>query len=229
MGQGEYDPATVTADSQHVTVVLRRCHMVLAAAGQRYGLVMDLSAWLLDAHADLQGRLFAAVVSAVPRDRWHEQADGGGSSVTWLLVHLARHHDLALHTAIRNKPPLFLLHRDALGLGTCDIGSALSEREDRSVSTAIAADPLLDYVNQVFAASRRWMQRVSAMAFDSIPDTARRLERQAGLDPAQLPWLFDMWSGRTVHWMVQWPILGHGQAHVGEAISIRNRMGLSPF
>jgi hypothetical protein len=24
-------------------------------------------------------------------------------------------------------------------------------------------------------------------------------------------------------------VLGHGQAHVGEAIAVRNRMGLSPF
>ena len=38
-----------------------------------------------------------------------------------------------------------------------------------------------------------------------------------------------MWDGHTVDWFVQWPVLGHGQAHVGEAISVRNRMGLSPF
>jgi len=32
-----------------------------------------------------------------------------------------------------------------------------------------------------------------------------------------------------VWWFLQWPVLGHGHAHVGEAISVRNRMGLSPF
>jgi hypothetical protein len=30
-------------------------------------------------------------------------------------------------------------------------------------------------------------------------------------------------------WFVQWPVIGHGNAHVGEGISLRNRMGLSPF
>ena len=38
-----------------------------------------------------------------------------------------------------------------------------------------------------------------------------------------------MWLDRPVWWLLQWPVLGHGNAHVGEAISVRNRMGLSPF
>jgi hypothetical protein len=29
--------------------------------------------------------------------------------------------------------------------------------------------------------------------------------------------------------MVQWPVIGHTNTHVGEMVSIRNRMGLSPF
>lgn len=190
---------------------------------------MDLRIWLLDAHADLRGRLFGSVVNHVPIDRWHEQADGGGSSLTWLLLHLARHHDLALHTAIRDHAPRFTEHAEALGLAGAGAAAGLPEREDRAVAAAVAPDPLLDYVNDVFTTSERWMQRVSAMAMDSVPDVARRLERRAGLDPVELRWLFDMWSGKTVQWFVQWPVLGHGQAHVGEAISIRNRMGFSPF
>ena len=27
----------------------------------------------------------------------------------------------------------------------------------------------------------------------------------------------------------RWPVTGHALAHVGEAVSIRNRMGLSPL
>lgn len=190
---------------------------------------MDLSAWLLDAHHDLQTRLLGQVVQHVPTDRWHEQADRGGSSIAWILLHLARHHDLALTTAIRNKPPVFLAHRDALGLATSGTGAGLAEHEDVAVSSLVGADPLLAYVNEVFAGSRRWLQRISAMAFDTIPDTARRLERHAQLDRDEFAWLYAMWSGRTVNWFVQWPVLGHGQSHVGEAISVRNRLGLSPF
>lgn len=190
---------------------------------------MDLQQFLLDAHADLRSRLFGSVINHVPVERWHDQADGGGSSLTWLLLHLARHHDLALTTVIRNKPPLYFGHRDALGLADAGAAAGLTEKEDTAVSAPVAADPLLDYVNDVFAASERWLQRLSAMALASVPDTSNRLTSKALLDPAEVGWLYSMWSGHTVDWFVQWPILGHGQSHVGEAISIRNRLGLSPF
>lgn len=194
----------------------------------RFG-AMDLQAWLLDAHTDLRRRLFGAVVDLVPAERWDEQADGGGSSIAWLLLHLARHQDLALTTVIRNKPPLYLAHAPALGLGDRPVSSGLGEREQRDVSTALDPAALVAYVTATFDATERWLKRLSAMAMAVVPDTPRRLQGRAGLDPVELDWLFGMWGGHTVDWFVQWPILGHGQAHVGEAIAVRNRMGLSPF
>lgn len=191
--------------------------------------VMDLRAWLLDAHADLRSRLDHQVVQRVPMDRWHELADGGGSSTASLLLHLTRHHDLALSTAIRNKAPLYLEHAPAMGLGAMSPATGLAEAEDRAATTVVDPAALLAYVNATFDSSRRWLQRLSAMALESIPDTPRRLEQKALLDPAQLGWLFDMWTGRKVDWFVQWPILGHAQSHLGEAVSVRNRLGLSPF
>ena len=190
---------------------------------------MDLAAWLLDAHRDLRTRLDRQVVQQVPTDRWHELADQGGSSISWIMLHLARHHDLALNTAIRNKAPLFMAHREALGLSSADTGAGVSEKEQPAVTAVLTAEPLMNYVDDVLAAGERWLQRISAMAFDSIPDTGRRLDRLAQLDRTQFDWLYSMWNGRTVNWFVQWPILGHGQSHVGEAISVRNRLGLSPF
>lgn len=190
---------------------------------------MDLRAWLLDAHADLRGRLFSAVVGLVPTDRWTERADGGGSSIAWLLLHLARHQDLAIATAIRNHEPLFLEHRDRLGLADAPTWAGLTEQEHPTQSAAPSPDALVDYVNAVFVATGAWLDKLSAMALESIPDTGRRLEHKALLSPDEVGWLFAMWEGKSVDWFVQWPVLGHGNAHVGEAISVRNRLGLSPF
>jgi hypothetical protein len=67
------------------------------------------------------------------------------------------------------------------------------------------------------------------MALDTVPATSRRLEAKAGLSVTEVGWLHKMWADKPVWWLVQWPIVGHGHAHVGEAISVRNRMGLSPF
>lgn len=192
---------------------------------------MDLQAWLLDAHRDLRRRLLGGVVELVPHDRWTEQADGGGSSIAWLVLHLCRHQDLALTTVIRNKQPLFGTHADALGVADDDRRAAvgLGEREDRSVTTSLDPDALVAYATATFDATERWLRRLSLMAMAVVPDTPRRLQTKAMLDPGELDWLFGMWSGHTVDWFVQWPILGHGQAHVGEAIAVRNRLGLSPF
>lgn len=192
---------------------------------------MDLRAWLLDAHADLRGRLFSSVIGLVPPQRWTERADGGGSSIAWLLLHLARHQDLAITTAIRNQPPLFLDHRDRLGLADAPAWAGLTESEhpEQSAAASASADALVDYVNAVFQATAAWLDKLSAMALESIPDTGRRLEVKASLSRGDVGWLHQMWDGKTVDWFVQWPVLGHGNAHVGEAISVRNRMGLSPF
>jgi len=190
---------------------------------------MDLRAYLVDALGDLRRRLFGGVVDNVPPERWTEQADAGGSSVAWLLLHLARHQDLAVQTAIRNHPPLFLEERDAMGLGGMPTWAGLTEHEDAAVAGAPSSDALINYVVGVFAGTERWLSRLSAMALDSVPDTPRRLDKHALLTRDEVPWLYDNWTGKSVSWFVQGPVLGHGHAHVGEATSVRNRMGLSPF
>jgi hypothetical protein len=187
---------------------------------------MDLGAYLIGAHTDLQRRLQGSVLDRVPAERWHEQADGGGSSIAWLLLHLARHQDLAVQAAIRAHVPIVADHATSLGLARRDDG--LTEREDTTVTARLDPDALVAYVDAVFAATSTWLSRVSLMALDTVPDTDRRLRSLAGLDD-DVAWLMSMWQGRTVGWLVQWPVLGHGDAHVGEAISVRNRMGLSPF
>lgn len=190
---------------------------------------MDLHRWML---ADLEGvrtKLFASVVDLVPQHRWSEQVDGGGNSLTHLLLHLARHHDLAVNTVIRADPPLFHYHRSALGLDGHHAGVGLAEREDTSATSLVPPEPLLDYVRDVFAATAVWLEPLGTMVLDSMPNSGHRLTKHAGLDEAALPWLYSMWLDRPVWWLLQWPVLGHGNAHVGEAISVRNRMGLSPF
>ena len=46
---------------------------------------------------------------------------------------------------------------------------------------------------------------------------------------AAVPWLYAMWRDKPGAWFVQWEAIGHVQGHVGEMISVRSRLGLSPF
>jgi len=165
----------------------------------------------------------------VPSDAWHDQIDGGGATLSGLALHLARHHDLAVNTVIRGTAPLFSEHADALGLTSAGPAIGISEAENRSATAHMPPDALVRYATAVFDETAAWLPSVDRDAFDLLPNTALRLTQHAGLAETELPWLFAMWAGKQVWWMLQWPVLGHGHTHTGEATSLRNRMGLSPF
>jgi hypothetical protein len=190
---------------------------------------VNVHTWIANDLESLCDKLSDSVLSVVPKQRWVEQVDNGGSSIAHLLLHMTRHHDLAVTTAIRNHAPLFFGHRLALGLGDAPTSAGLSEREVPSVTAVVPMDALLEYSDEVFAATKSWLDDVGNMVLDTVPDTSRRLEELAGLSADDVGWLHRMWSDKPVSWLLQWPVVGHGHAHVGEAISVRNRMGLSPF
>jgi DinB superfamily len=190
---------------------------------------MDVHTWIANDLHSIRNKLSDSVLNVVPKQRWVEQADSGGSSITHLLLHVARHQDLAVTTAIRNHIPLYVAHRQDLGLEDAAMSAGLPEREDTAISAIVPIDSLLAYVDAVFDATGAWLDDVGTMALDTVVDTSRRLADKADLSIDDVGWLHRMWDDKPVWWLVQWPVIGHGHAHVGEAISVRNRMGLSPF
>lgn len=190
---------------------------------------MDLHQWMLNDVAAVRAKLLDSVAALVPTDRWLERVDGGGSTFTHLLLHVARHQDLAVTSVIRNHDALFLAHRDALGLADAPAGAGLSESEDLDISRQVTPDALLAFVHDVFDATQEWLEPLGSMVLDHVPNAEYRLTHHGGLRQDELPWLYRMWHDQPIWWLVQWPVIGHGNAHVGEGISLRNRMGLSPF
>jgi hypothetical protein len=190
---------------------------------------MDVHTWIANDLHSIRNKLADSVLSVVPRQRWVEQTDGGGSSITHLLLHVARHQDLAVTTAVRDHAPLYAAHRHGLGLDDAATSAGLPEREDPAISAIVPIDSLVSYVDAVFDATGAWLDDVGTMALDTVANTSQRLIDKADLGVDEVGWLHRMWADKPVWWLVQWPVIGHGHAHVGEAISIRNRMGLSPF
>ena len=115
--------------------------------------------------ASMRSKLFDSVVRMVPTARWHERADDGGSTITGLLLHLARHQDLAVNTVIRNHEPLFTEHRAALGLADLGPAVGLAEREDRKATALVEPMPLQEYVTAVFDRTAEWLEP-STLALD---------------------------------------------------------------
>ena len=85
----------------------------------------------------MRGKLFDSVLRLVRAERWHEQADGGGSTLAGLLLHIARHQDLAVNVVIRNHEPLFAAHCAALGLTHAGPGVGLAERPRRHLGGGV--------------------------------------------------------------------------------------------
>jgi hypothetical protein len=195
---------------------------------------VDLKEWISTDHASVGVRLDNAIVAHVGKPHWKSGGEHGGSqgvsSIAWLLFHTTFHQDLAMNTAIRNHAPMLPDHREALGIGGLTAWAGLTEAEDGDVTEALHLDALLEYVAAVNAGTADWIDQISLMALDSIPDSSRRLADKAGI-PAdgEMSWLHAMWSGKPVSWFVQWECIGHGHAHVGEMVGVRNRLGFSPF
>ena len=190
---------------------------------------MDVHMWMSNDLESVRVKLNESVLSVVPARRWVEQVDDGGSSIAHLALHMARHHDLAVTTATRNHAPMFAAHREALGLSGAGPAAGLSEREDPAVTKLVPSESLVSYLDAVFAATTEWLNHIGTMALETVPNTSHRLATKAGLSTDEVGWLHRMWADKPVWWLLQWPVIGHGHAHVGEAISVRNRMGLSPF
>ncbi len=188
---------------------------------------MDLHTWMLNDLASVRAKLSDGVLARVPAEQWSTQA-GGGSSIAHLALHLTRHQDLAVNTAVRDHPPLFLRHREALGWASMPVGALIAEHEDGRASSTAAPAAITAYVDEVFETTATWLDGLGSMVLDSVPDAPRRLRDLAGLDD-EFGWLTTMWADKPVWWFLQWPVIGHGHTHVGEATAVRNRLGFSPF
>jgi hypothetical protein len=190
--------------------------------------LVDLRTWVLDDHRSVLERLERGVLGLVPTERWREHVDGGGSSIAWLLLHVAYHQDLAV-ALCADAPVLLEERRDQLGLGGSAPVVGVGETEVAGVADAVDLAGVEDYLRAVHARTAGWLEATGTDGYDAVPDASGFLARRAGITEVDASWLHAMWSGRPVGWFVQWECVGHGHTHVGEMVSVRNRMGLSPF
>lgn len=184
--------------------------------------------WIRDEHAATGERFEQGVVERVPQDRWRDPAGEGGSSLAWLMFHAAAHEDIAVNAVLRGEEPMLAGWRDRLGLAGLPDDVGLGETEVPAASATLDLDVLVDYARAVPAATAGWLADLEADQLDGQADGAAGL-RRAGVEEAAAPWLYRMWRDRPVAWFVQWEAVGHRLNHVGEMVSVRNRLGLSPF
>ena len=191
---------------------------------------VDLNAWLVADLGAVRDRWSSAIAAHVPEDRWTERADGGGSSIAALLLHVAVHQDLAGRSAIRGLPPLFTERSEGLGLGSnASPVASLQEAEDPAVTGSLDLSAVRAYASDVHAESVTTLAGLHPADLDAVGPASARLAELGGVTHQDAPWLHAMWEGKPVAWFVRWELIGHAQGHVGEMVSIRDRLGYRPF
>jgi hypothetical protein len=190
---------------------------------------MDLRRWLEEEHRSLWARFADGIVGLVPADRWTEHADNGGSCIAQLLFHVSLHADMALQCVVRGQGPLVDEWRAGLGLHDVEAHRGLAESEDPGVVAVIDPVTLRDYAEAVHATTAEWLATADLDGLDNVPPASERLATLGGVRLEAVPWLHRMWDGKPAWWFVQWEATGHILNHLGEMVSVRNRLGLSPF
>ena len=119
--------------------------------------------------------------------------------------------------------------RGTLGLDAFAPFVGMGEAEVAGTVAAVDPDALVSYVRDVHTRTADWLEGVDLGVLDTVADASNGLSELAGIERRDADWLHDMWTGKPVGWFVQWECIGHAHTHVGEMVSVRNRMGLSPF
>jgi len=191
---------------------------------------VELAAWLVDDLAAVRARFLNAIAALVPEERWAERADGGGSSIAALLLHVTVHQDLAVRTALGGQAPCFAEVAADLGLaaGASPLAS-LQEAEDPELTRALDLAALQGYAADVHDEVTSALARLTEADLEARPPAGERLASVGGVQYDDAPWLYAMWDGKPAAWFVRWELIGHAQGHVGEMVSVRDRLGFRPF
>ena len=188
---------------------------------------MDLRDWIIGDLKSLRAKLDGGVLGLIPPERRRERADGGGIAPIYVLWHLARHHDVAVNGVLRGAGAVVEGWTDRLGIDG-DLWRGLAEGEDTELVDLLEPTAVGAYALDVIGATAGWLDDRGLPQMDRRPDTAAALEA-IGTPPDRFDWLYSMWDGKPAAWFLQWSAVGHGFNHLGELVSIRNRLGLSPF
>ncbi len=164
------------------------------------------------------------VFDVVPAQRRLERFPES-NSISWAAFHTARHAALALH--VLGRPSSVVDDVSGLAEIAFERGNGLQEVQQAWFGEP-DPDAVADYNAAVFADVRAYLAGLDDAELDRVPDAASALDG-AGISREDFGWLHAQWTGQPVAFLVRWPLTAHLVHHVGEMITYRNQMGLSPF
>jgi hypothetical protein len=115
--------------------------------------------------------------------------------IGFLMWHMARSQDWAIHTAIRGVPEIAWSPQwsDMAGIPTPGMGTGFSRVAARELAARLNLAELMEYADTVSTAAIGWVRGLSEADLDAIPDVAAH---DAGIPAYQTPeFLAEMDSG----------------------------------
>jgi DinB superfamily len=170
-----------------------------------------------------------ALLEGISEEQLRLQAQPGTNTVAWLIWHMARTEDVAMNLLVAGRPQV-LQEEDwpgRLKLSRSDIGTGAADEEVADISAKLDIPALLAYR---LAVGRRTREIVRTLRPEELaePVPAARIDELlsvgALLDDAHD--LAAFWRGKSKAYLLAMPATGHSLAHLGEAMSIRGRLGL---
>ena len=170
-----------------------------------------------------------ALLEELTEEQLRLRPEPGLNSLAWLLWHMARTEDVVMNLLVAGQPQVLQdgdwLHR--LHVARSDIGTGAGDADVARISASVDIPSLLAYRLAVGCRTRdiiRTLQPESLME----PVPASRIDdllaAGALIDDAHS--LAEFWRGKTTAYLLAMPATGHNLAHLGEAMSIRGRLGL---
>lgn len=184
--------------------------------------------WILDELASARARLAGGVIDMIPTDDMTVFADDGGVPASYVLWHLARHHDVAVNAVLRERDQVVWDHTDDLGVAD-RLHRGLAEGADTDLVAVLDPAAVATYALATLDDTAEWIATEASLEdLDDVPDSTRAL-RALGTPEADFDWLYRMWSGKPRRWFLSWSAIGHVVTHTGELVATRNRLGHNPF
>ena len=117
---------------------------------------------------------FHHVASAVTPELMIASAGPRSNPVGFLMWHMARSQDWAVHTAIRNVPEVVRATpwSEMPGISTPGIGTGFAPDEARELAGRLDLPELMRYADAVSAAVIDWVGTLEERDLDAIPDVA---------------------------------------------------------
>lgn len=117
---------------------------------------------------------FHHVASAVTPELMTESAGPRSNPVGFLLWHMARSQDWAIHTAIRGVPELVRAApwSEMRGVATPGIGTGFAPADARELAGRLHLPDLLLYADAVSAAAIAWVRTLKESDLEAIPDVS---------------------------------------------------------